>query len=126
MVRFGSVTEENTVVTRDQRPPGSRRSALLTVLTGPHASDVLEVRDQVILGRACDLSRCFEETGVSRDHARVWCSAQGAFHVEDLGSTNGTFVNDARIERRALVVGDEIRIGPVLKLRFELGNADST
>jgi pSer/pThr/pTyr-binding forkhead associated (FHA) protein len=115
-----SVTEENNAVTRDQRPPGRRPSALLTVVSGPVAGEVLEVRDAVVLGRDCDLSTCFEETGVSRAHARIWCSALGAFHIEDLESTNGTFINDLRVERRALVVGDEVRLGPALKLRFTL------
>jgi predicted component of type VI protein secretion system len=119
------VTEENNAATSDQRPPGNRPFALLTVVTGPHQGGVLEVRDAVVLGRDCQLSACFEETGVSREHARVWCSAQGAFHIEDLGSTNGTFINDKRVERRMLVVGDQIRLGPVLCLRFTLGHGDA-
>lgn len=73
-----------------------------------------------MLGRECPLSPCFGETGVSRQHVRVWRSAQGAFFVEDLSSTNGTFINDVRIDRRAVVVGDKLRLGPTLLLELSL------
>lgn len=108
-------------VTRDHLPKGTRPSAVFTVVGGSHAGQRFEVRDAVILGRECGLSPCFEATGVSRIHARLWCSAQGAFHIEDLGSANGTFINDRRIERRTLVVGDKLRLGPSLVLEFALG-----
>lgn len=93
---------------------------MFTVVTGAHAGEHFEVRDAVVLGRECHLSPCFAETGVSRQHARVWRSAQGAFFIEDLGSTNGTFVNDVRVERRALAVGDKLRLGPTLVLELAL------
>jgi pSer/pThr/pTyr-binding forkhead associated (FHA) protein len=54
----------------------------------------------------------------SHMHARIM--RRGAYHfVEDLGSTNGTFLNDRRIERDAqLKVRDELRIGQTI-LRYE-------
>ena len=106
--------------TLDQLPKGSRPALVFTVLTGPHAGQHFEVRDAVVLGRDCVLSPCFAETGVSRQHARIWRSAQGAFFVEDLSSTNGTFVNDVQVSRRAIVVGDRLRLGPVLALELSL------
>jgi pSer/pThr/pTyr-binding forkhead associated (FHA) protein len=111
---------EDAVVTLDQLPKGTRPAALFTVLSGPSAGEQFRVEDAVVFGRGSDLSTCFDETGVSGQHVRLWCSAQGAFLLEDLKSTNGTFVNDVRIERRALVVGDRVRLGPGLELRFEL------
>jgi pSer/pThr/pTyr-binding forkhead associated (FHA) protein len=108
-------------VTRDQLPKGSRPSAVFTVIGGEHQGERFEIRDPVVLGRECALSPCFGASGVSRFHARIWCSAQGAFHIEDLGSSNGTFVNERRIGRRTLVVGDKIRLGPNLTLEFALG-----
>lgn len=47
----------------------------------------------------------------SRDHAKVWKEGPGRYSVADLGSTNGTLVNDERITRQALVDGDEVRVG---------------
>ena len=47
----------------------------------------------------------------SRDHAKVWREGPNRFAVADLGSTNGTLVNDEKITRATLKDGDEIRIG---------------
>jgi predicted component of type VI protein secretion system len=47
----------------------------------------------------------------SRDHAKVWKEGPGRYAVADLGSTNGTLVNDEKITRHPLVDGDEIRVG---------------
>jgi pSer/pThr/pTyr-binding forkhead associated (FHA) protein len=59
-----------------------------------------------------------EDDRVSQRHARLTPSSEGVF-VEDLGSSEGTFVNDARIDGRTLVVvGDRILVGrTVLRLR---------
>ncbi|MEV6930966.1 FHA domain-containing protein [Dactylosporangium sp. NPDC051485] len=51
-----------------------------------------------------------DDRDVSRRHARL-DAAGDALHVTDLGSTNGTFVNDARVTRQALRAGDRLRIG---------------
>jgi two-component system, cell cycle response regulator len=57
-----------------------------------------------------------EGAGVSRRHCRLWRSETG-YSIEDLGSTNGTRVNEAIIESAALADGDLISIGDsVLKL----------
>jgi pSer/pThr/pTyr-binding forkhead associated (FHA) protein len=50
---------------------------------------------------------------VSRLHARVMVSTAGLLEVEDLGSTNGTYVNDRRVNRSVLVTGDLLRLGRV-------------
>ena len=47
----------------------------------------------------------------SRDHAKVWREGPGKYSVADLGSTNGTLVNDAKITRHSLADEDEIRVG---------------
>jgi sulfite reductase (NADPH) flavoprotein alpha-component len=51
-----------------------------------------------------------DDQDVSRRHARIEM-AGGELVVVDLGSTNGTYVNDQRVTRRALVPGDRMRIG---------------
>jgi len=75
------------------------------------------------IGRAqgCDLAfRADLAHQVSREHARIDLAVQGA-SVRDLNSTNGTFLNDQRVDGvLPLQVGDRIRLGhsgPVLKIR---------
>ena len=59
----------------------------------------------------------------SRDHAKVWRESPGKYTIADLGSTNGTLVNDGKAARQPLVDGDEIAIGEV-RFRFVLDDAE--
>jgi len=71
-----------------------------------------------LLGRGGDSRIVVDSPRVSRHHARVRVAA-GRVTIEDLGSKNGTFVADRRIEAPTdLADGDEVRLGDVtLKLR---------
>lgn len=70
----------------------------------------------VIVGRSSDLDMVLVEEMVSRRHARIEL-VRGSVVVEDLGSTNGTFVNGERIDRAYLTEGDRLLIGTsILKL----------
>jgi diguanylate cyclase (GGDEF)-like protein len=62
------------------------------------------------VGRLDDLDIPLEGEGLSRKHARFFRDEYG-WSVEDLGSTNGTFVNDVKAERQRLRDGDLIRFG---------------
>lgn len=74
----------------------------------------------LVIGReeSCDL-RIHDES-VSRRHVAVIPGSEG-FQVEDLGSTNGTFVNDARVAGHILQDGDYLRIGNCI-FRFLSGS----
>jgi pSer/pThr/pTyr-binding forkhead associated (FHA) protein len=63
------------------------------------------------VGRAIRADFIVEAPLVSRFHCRLSVSTAGQLEVEDLGSTNGTFVNGRRIERAVLVAGDRLRLG---------------
>lgn len=84
----------------------------------------LPVDRELILGRdpACDL--VLDKGKASRRHARLSPADEGIW-VEDLGSTNGTFVNGARIEQRTLLkAGDELRGGDsVFRVELPVGAA---
>jgi DNA-binding winged helix-turn-helix (wHTH) protein len=76
-----------------------------------------------IIGREGDGIILVKSSTVSRRHARIVIDAKGAA-VEDLGSKNGTFVNDRRVSESTPVVdGDQIRIGSLL---FTLRLADAS
>lgn len=64
----------------------------------------------VTIGRAPDNDIYIDNLAVSNYHARIYAEA-GRLVVEDLNSLNGTFVNDARVERTELRDADSIRIG---------------
>ncbi|MCC6553814.1 MAG: DUF4388 domain-containing protein [Polyangiaceae bacterium] len=65
---------------------------------------------EIIVGRSSDLDMVLVEDMVSRRHARIACSDQQIV-IEDLGSTNGTFVNGEKIKRATLKEGDRVLIG---------------
>lgn len=70
----------------------------------------------VIVGRASDLDMVLVEDMVSRRHARIELRG-GLVHIEDLGSTNGTFVNGERVQSALLREGDRLLIGTsIMKL----------
>ena len=89
---------------------------ILEIVEGADAGRQTPVDGSVEIGR--EAAFALDDEQASRRHARV--SAQGDLAVvEDLGSTNGTYVNDQPIEGpRALRPGDKIRVGlTVLELR---------
>jgi pSer/pThr/pTyr-binding forkhead associated (FHA) protein len=91
---------------------------LLEVIEGPEAGTQIPLTGPVEAGRSSDASLTLDDSQVSRHHARIEPSG-GAAVVADLGSMNGTYVNDQPIYRpRELRPGDRIRIGlSVLELR---------
>jgi pSer/pThr/pTyr-binding forkhead associated (FHA) protein len=70
------------------------------------------------IGRAPEAEIRLDDTYVSQQHARIFGKGD-AWYVEDLGSTNGTFVNDQKLASPAKVeMGDRIRVGnTVLELK---------
>ena len=87
---------------------------------GVYSGRVFEITaPSMVIGRdaANDIALPDDST-VSRKHA-VIASAGGEFTITDQGSSNGTFVNGARITSQKLAPGDEIQIGGT-KFRFEL------
>jgi pSer/pThr/pTyr-binding forkhead associated (FHA) protein len=65
------------------------------------------------IGRSTTADFVLDAGMVSRFHCRVTTTASGQVEIEDLDSTNGTFVNDRRVRRRLLEGGDLVRIGRV-------------
>jgi hypothetical protein len=98
----------------------------LVVKTGALAGRRVAVDKEITLGRE-DTDLVFEDDGeVSRRHA-VLRAAGGRVEIEDLGSTNGTFVNDNRITGpTVLSSGDKVRVGQTtLEVEAAPGAADT-
>ena len=66
--------------------------------------------DRTTVGRSPDCGVFLDDVTVSRRHAAL-ALRDGRWHIEDLGSLNGTFVNRRRVESATLEDGDEIQIG---------------
>ena len=93
--------------------------ALLVVERGPVSSLRFALQqDQVTIGRSAGNELVLADPEISRRHARVVRRADG-YAVEDIGSTNGTFVNGQRISHLTLLQdGDTIDLGDTVRLRF--------
>ena len=67
-------------------------------------------RTPFTIGRTPDNDLCLEDPAVSAHHARI-VQVQKVWFLEDLSSTNGSFVNEQRIDRRQLRDTDALRFG---------------
>ena len=93
-------------------PPPEARSLVLRFISGKYQGGEFPIEPdrQIVVGRSSDLDMVLVEDMVSRKHARI--AMQGdQIWIEDLGSTNGTFVNGAKIKRVRLKEGDRVLIG---------------
>ena len=90
-----------------------RRGPIARLIVGAREAYVLVDGDNII-GRDNDCSVVLDASGVSRHHARIFVN-EGRATMGDLGSKNGTCVNDRRIDSAVdLVDGDQIEIGRVV------------
>src|SRR5262245_32498316 len=87
--------------------------SILITLKGPNPGRQFDLELPVIeLGRHIRSDICLESQAVSRHHARI-LQVDGAFFVEDLDSSNGTYLNTKRISGRLpLTEQDVLQIGP--------------
>jgi DNA-binding NtrC family response regulator len=70
---------------------------------------------RLVVGRKPPSDICLRDTKLSREHARFSLSEDGqSVVVEDLGSTNGTWLGNQRIQRAQLSFGQEVRLGGVV------------
>ncbi len=82
------------------RADGERRSFSVT-------------RDMTVIGRREDCDLRIPVGDVSRKHCRLVRDGD-AIRVEDLGSSNGTYVNGQRVQEATLTPGDSVQVGPVV------------
>jgi two-component system, cell cycle response regulator len=93
-------------------------SPMLVVISGrPLGKSFYLQKEQMVLGRDLTADISIGETAISRRHTEFSVTPEGV-QCKDLGSTNGTFVNDAKLEgARILKDGDLIRCGNTI-LKF--------
>ena len=112
--------DEDLKVSPDELASGA---ALLVVRKGPNEGSKYMLDAEVTrAGRHPDSDIFLDDITVSRRHAEVIRRADG-FHVLDVGSLNGTYVNRDRVEDVKLNNGDELQIGK-FKLVFFTGQGN--
>jgi hypothetical protein len=86
---------------------------LLKVTAGNAAGQDIPLEQELVIGRSTPgIGSLGGDSEISRVHARLYRDASGQLTVEDLGSTNGTFVNGNRISSPTpLRPGDQVRVG---------------
>jgi diguanylate cyclase len=100
--------------------------AFLVVLSGPKIGQRFVLGEQALeIGRTSSCGLVLDLDSVSRQHARIeWTGA--SHRVKDLGSTNGTYVNEHRISEAGLTDGDRLQIGKVLLKYIAGGNIEAS
>lgn len=125
MAGEGDVPRQHITLTQPAVPPdrgapeGDKRNrAYLIVLAGVSAGEMFQVQgEKTTIGRGPKVSLRLSDEGVSREHCQITFEGNQVM-LQDLGSTNGTFCNGARIDRRELADGDKIMVGSTTILRF--------
>ncbi|MBW8012761.1 MAG: FHA domain-containing protein [Chloroflexi bacterium] len=101
------------------------QSYQLMLRVGPEPGKVFELsKAELHVGRDVNNEIMINDAELSRRHARL-VSQGGGYVLEDLGSTNGTFVNGKRLSGpHALQPGETIRFGDTVTLSYEIAGFD--
>jgi hypothetical protein len=118
-------TDDAAVVAPNARRSGEQTSVFVVPTVDAPKARLREVRPDgstrmfnvdgrpLTIGRAPDNGLVLFDGRVSRHHARLY-GRRGALLLTDLGSTNGSWVNDRKVEEMALGEGDRIRVGDTI------------
>ncbi|HEX2927002.1 MAG TPA: FHA domain-containing protein [Ruminiclostridium sp.] len=77
--------------------------------SGLGEGEIVPIGNKLTIGRNRNNQMVLPSRAVSNFHAKIYFE-DGRYMVEDLDSTNGTYVNGSRIDKKSLQPGDEIRI----------------
>jgi hypothetical protein len=123
---FSEATEQTTPPFDDRGD--DTRTSNVRVLRHPYLQPVrppgpprrLQLGRQFLIGRLASCDLVLDQPAISRRHAAIY-QRDGSWFIADAGSSTGTFVNlMPAVEPARLVDGDEIRLGEVVTIRFEL------
>ncbi len=116
-------TDEPTLIYENEVPINKKDpdQASLVIIHGNNLGKRFEIKQkEFIIGRATNADVPINEENISRKHARIYRKNK-IFVLEDLSSTNGTFINTKRVEVRELQDGDLILVGNTI-LKFISGS----
>jgi diguanylate cyclase (GGDEF)-like protein len=114
---------ERTIITERKLATSDNvadHEAYLVVIYGEELGKRIPLGElPVEAGRSTKCHIAIDHESVSRKHAAIWWTGKG-YRVKDLGSTNGTYVNDQQITDHSLQDGDQIKVGRTI-LKFMSG-----
>jgi len=110
-VSNGPLNTDRATVIAGPESENRERPPRLIVVGGVYLGHQLEIGDApVVIGRAVDATLSLPHPSISRSHCRVWREGE-RFYIEDLGSTNKTYLNGQAVMRAELNDGDRIGVG---------------
>jgi len=111
----GTLILQRPLVPPEKKPPTGDACLVNLHPPGPDIGRrIALLNPQYIVGRDSEAGFVVSRSSVSRQHARVYLAEDGNWWVEDLNSTNGTFVNEMRIKLQQLADSDQVRFGDAI------------
>ena len=111
----GTLILQRPLTTTERKPPGGEACLVNLHPPGPDIGRRIPLLSpQYIVGRDSEAGFVVSRSSVSRQHARLYVDDVGGWWVEDLNSTNGTFVNESRIKLTQLSDSDQVRFGDAI------------
>ncbi len=106
-------------------PRASDEQPYLLVTAGPAEGQTISTKTELVIGREGEgPGRIADDQELSRAHVRLSRTASEQVRVEDLGSSNGTYVNGVRSDDAVLTIGDVVQMGATaLELRTPVARA---
>lgn len=118
-------TDHETVVAGTRHETHEHHDACLVIIRGARLGSRVVLRDRsVVIGRSVEADFQISDKSISRRHCRIF-EQEGRYWVEDLGSTNHTFLNEKVIERSPLRDGDHVRISQTVLKFVDEGNIEA-
>jgi diguanylate cyclase (GGDEF)-like protein len=117
------VTSLEDIYPSMKQPDTLPKKAYLIVIAGNSVGEMYQIRkDDIRMGRDRASDIVVSDVGISRNHARIFHDELGDLCIEDLRSTNGTYVNGETVRRKLLSDGDRIQLGRTTILKFSLSD----
>jgi two-component system, cell cycle response regulator len=112
------ITEQFELPTPEAPKAVTRDRGVLVRVDGPANGQVFSLDgSELVIGRSPSTGLRVQEEGVSRRHALL-IHTRGHYFIQDLESSNGTFLEGRRVKRAPLMEGDLIQFGPHASFRF--------
>jgi diguanylate cyclase (GGDEF)-like protein len=113
-----------TAIQEVRKRPAAADACLVVIYGDDMGRRVPLNKDVAVIGRSAKCELQVDQESVSRNHARISFDDK-SYVIQDLGSTNGTYVNDELVDSIALRDGDQLKIGRTIFKFISSGNVEA-